>query len=289
MRETERRISRAFVLGALTLVATGASHSGDLPLLSGGELPALRVVKTERYEGKALYGYIDGGAELYREYGFVRLAVQQLEYGGEELTAEIYQMIDTLAAFGIFSVHRFDAGAVDSLGAASCSTTYHAQFAAGEFFIRVVNATGTPGARRATLAVAGVLRSKLSPPSSSVSALPSPVLWTLCPDIRSHSYFRGVLAVQNGFPDWSDLVEGIDKFEMYLAKAQESGATIADLRLGDPSDRPGFIKRWREAGDQARACWEIGEGRLILLEGGQGLDSLRLAVSAAVRGAAENR
>lgn len=289
MRATKLKISRAFLLGALTLVTTGASHSGDLPLLSGGELSALRVVKTERYGGRALYGYIDGGAELYREYGFVRLAVQQLDYGGEELTAEIYQMTDTLAAFGIFSVHRFDAGAVDLLGAASCSTAYHAQFAAAEFFIRVVNTTGTPRASSATLSVARVLRSKVSPPSSSVSALPSPILWALCPDIRSHSYFRGALGLQNGLPDWSDLVEGIDRFEMYLAKAQGAGATIADLRLGDPSDKSRFIKRWKDAGDQARTCWEIGESRLILLEGGQASDSLLSAVSAAVTRAGRNR
>ncbi|MBN1273392.1 MAG: hypothetical protein JXB26_14080 [Candidatus Aminicenantes bacterium] len=56
------------------------------------------------YAGENLFEYINGGAEIYHEYGFKRIAVQ--EYTGPEgraVSVEIFEMTDPSAAFGIYS------------------------------------------------------------------------------------------------------------------------------------------------------------------------------------------
>lgn len=60
---------------------------------------------------EGLYGYIDGGAEIFLQYGFRNLTV--FEFSPDKtaapkktITLEIYRMDSPLAAFGIFSTRR---------------------------------------------------------------------------------------------------------------------------------------------------------------------------------------
>jgi Family of unknown function (DUF6599) len=71
------------------------------PADAGGWCPSdsLRI-----FEGSALYDLIDGGADIYLEYGFVRAGARH--YGnppGGEMSVEVYEMRDTLAAWGMYS------------------------------------------------------------------------------------------------------------------------------------------------------------------------------------------
>lgn len=54
------------------------------------------------FTGADLYGYIDGGAELFREFGFDRLTLQRFQSGGGEVDVEIYRMTDPAAATGVY-------------------------------------------------------------------------------------------------------------------------------------------------------------------------------------------
>ena len=49
-----------------------------------------------------LYDFIDGGADLYLEFGFERVLVQRYKKGEAELTLEAYEMTDADAALGIY-------------------------------------------------------------------------------------------------------------------------------------------------------------------------------------------
>ena len=49
-----------------------------------------------------LYGHIDGGAELFLEFGFDRLTVQKYQNGDDEINLEIYQMTEPASALGIY-------------------------------------------------------------------------------------------------------------------------------------------------------------------------------------------
>lgn len=74
------------------------------------------VVKRNRdFQGEALYGYMNGGSDLYLEYGFVSLNVKDLLFDGHEYTIETFKMKDAFSAYGIYSIHIFKPLALDTL------------------------------------------------------------------------------------------------------------------------------------------------------------------------------
>jgi hypothetical protein len=138
--------SPRFPAGLCILLAqAGLAQYDPSPLLTPDDLSGARVATTGRYDGQALYGYIDGGAEVYLEYGFTRLTLQTVDLNGTTVNVELYRMKDSAAAFGIFSISRFRCRPVDSLGRYSCPSAYQVQIARGKYFLRASNATGTPG------------------------------------------------------------------------------------------------------------------------------------------------
>jgi hypothetical protein len=58
------------------------------------------------YAGQALYDYIDGGADLYMEYGFVTVNVGYYSRGEREILVEVYTMSNSLAATGVYTYFR---------------------------------------------------------------------------------------------------------------------------------------------------------------------------------------
>ena len=58
----------------------------------------------ELYQGDDLFSLINGGAELYHEFGFVEVMAVDLVAGKTPLRAEIYDMGSQEAAWGIFSL-----------------------------------------------------------------------------------------------------------------------------------------------------------------------------------------
>lgn len=68
-----------------------------------------RTGDVERYNKEALYGYIDGGAEIVLQYGFRELAVSRYRPAAgtettKEIVLEIYRMASGEAAFGFYSI-----------------------------------------------------------------------------------------------------------------------------------------------------------------------------------------
>ena len=117
--------AKSLAATALALVAAACSGS-DAVLVGNGVLaagaaispPIMRAVDgipgwkrtgpPEHYNKEALYGYIDGGAEIVLEYGFRELAVSKFKpaaapAASKEIVLEIYRMSSGEAAFGLYS------------------------------------------------------------------------------------------------------------------------------------------------------------------------------------------
>ena len=76
------------------------------------------------------------GADLYHEYGFVEVAVQQyLTPGGITVFLNIYRMSDPAAAFGIFSVTRRDEYQPVAIGTAGARADYQQFFCHGRYYV----------------------------------------------------------------------------------------------------------------------------------------------------------
>lgn len=143
------RIALAVILTALLF-----------PIAAGGQV----ITRERNFEGDALYGYMNGGSDLYLEYGFVSLNVQEVKYEGFEYTVETFTMADEFAAFGIYSIHIFKPLRVDSLLAAhslpgfDCLSKYQLQAACGNRYFSIVFNAGpaaAQGAEKLLLAKAG--------------------------------------------------------------------------------------------------------------------------------------
>lgn len=93
----------ARLLGVLLLIATAAPSPA-----AEGESPDWRahgweVVDAPRvYRGAELYGFINGGAELFLELGFEQATVHDLRRGSAQISVELYRMVDATAARGVY-------------------------------------------------------------------------------------------------------------------------------------------------------------------------------------------
>jgi hypothetical protein len=71
----------------------------------------------ESYVGDELFFLINGGADLYLEYGFKQvISAEYSNEAGNSLTIEIYEMKDRLAAYGIYSFQRMRDDKPDKIG-----------------------------------------------------------------------------------------------------------------------------------------------------------------------------
>lgn len=220
--------------GALAVLLI-AGRDAALPQLLEGDCDSCVITRTETYEGAALAGYMNGGAELYREYGFVRLTVQEVRLpGGETLTAETYLMTSPFAAYGIFSISRHACGDRDTAFTYSCSGPYQIQCAAGARFVRIMNGTGSPGAQAAgrTLLRASVMR-------TGQPHVPLPPLFSTPQmlSVRDEMMLAtGPLGVQNGLPDWSEILDGVGGFTLRAARLSDDRGTLGELELTREED-----------------------------------------------------
>ncbi|HEY3380827.1 MAG TPA: DUF6599 family protein [Vicinamibacterales bacterium] len=84
--------------------AQAARTSGDAALMPAeAGLPGWKRIENQRVFTRAdLYGYIDGGAELFLELGFDQLTLQKYRNGSNDVAVEIYRMADGAAATGIY-------------------------------------------------------------------------------------------------------------------------------------------------------------------------------------------
>jgi len=88
------------------------------------------------YAGDELFDYINGGAEIYYEYGFVQVIVQDFSVSEEHtLTLEIYEMEDPESAFGIYSFKRSAGGKNVEVGDLGRLEDYYLNFWKGKYLI----------------------------------------------------------------------------------------------------------------------------------------------------------
>ncbi|MCK5878626.1 MAG: hypothetical protein KAH24_02535 [Holophagae bacterium] len=64
--------------------------------------PGWQVESRKVYSSENLYGHINGGAELFLEFGFKELQAVRLTRGKVQLSVEMYRMTEVLSALGIY-------------------------------------------------------------------------------------------------------------------------------------------------------------------------------------------
>jgi hypothetical protein len=275
----------ALLIVALTLL---------VPFITGPRAAATEAVLPEAlagwtaagapqvFIGDDLFRYINGGAELYHEYGFVQVEVRDYRKGEDRIAVEVYTMSG--AAYGIFSLTRPGSGTPVDLGNAGRLGEYYLSFWSGPCLVVVTAQTGFSPARPAVLSVGEALAARFPPRGRE------PDLVARLPAAHrrpgSETFVTGPLALRRTAPQAARFFTGFDR----AASAQyEVGAAVRGLIVLLDWDDPGAaaaamdearrragVERGPEAPDRFEVAGENGEALGAARRGGR----ITLAVSA---------
>jgi hypothetical protein len=115
------------------------------------------------FDRKTVYDELDGGAEVYLEYGLHSLSVQR--YAGPDvpgLTFDLFEMDDPAGAFGAFTFEREDESA--GIGQGSEYGGGLLRFWQGSYFGFVQAERETAASKEAVLSLGRAVAAKLGPP-----------------------------------------------------------------------------------------------------------------------------
>lgn len=232
-----------FMKKLLTVILLGiATISLGQPFndITLADFPGIQVTKSDSFTGQGLWGYMNGGADLYLEYGFQKLYVREYAWQGEKLKLEIFIMSDPASAFGIYALSTSKCLIWNSLADFSCQSVYQSQAATGQLYISATNESGSQVAQG--LCSMLVQQTVKQNPSDQVFV---PMIFqgsVLNQYIGTLRYYRGLLGLQNGMPEWTDLFSQVN-FTMFTETVtqQDSAGSIGRIVFDDITSRGIFL------------------------------------------------
>jgi len=191
----------------------------------------------QEFKGEDLYLYIDGGAEIYREYGFAEVLAQEYRNKeGKGLSLEIFRMTSPESAYGMYTFKRSTRGTPVKAGVEGQLEDYYLNFWKGDFLVTITGPDGSPATLRGLLELAGVVAGKIpgTPRRAQLTdELPPPGLIK-----TSVRYFKGFLGFMNNYPS---LGKEAFRFEEGVRGDYSSGASLFILKYqSDEALRRGF-------------------------------------------------
>ncbi len=113
------------------------------------------------YAGDELYELIDGGADLFREYGFDSVVVRRYSEKDDNLIdVELYRMKDSSSAYGIFSAVTYTTGnRIDDLPCEAYAGAGFLIFWKGKYYCTLT--ASRPSEREAMIRMANVVSERL--------------------------------------------------------------------------------------------------------------------------------
>ncbi len=184
------------------------------------------------YRGDDLFTYIDGGADIYNEYGFRQVVVQDYEDTSQRtLTLEVFEMTDTAAAFGMFTFKASARGTEAALGDGGRLEDYYLNFWKGPVLVTVTGFDDSPesiaGIRRVAQAADRKIRLHGEKPPLAAAF---PADWSARGGLK---YLRGPLGLRNLQPVFA---RRAIRFQEGVAGWPADGVLAAMLRGGSVSD-----------------------------------------------------
>ncbi len=201
--------ARASALAAALLLASAALSPAAPQAAPGG--PAAYLPKAgsapgwtpegeiQAYAGDDLFVYIDGGAEIYQEYGFRRVAA--LDYRGpsdKRVTLEIFEMADAAAAFGVYTFKASGRGRSLPIGQGADLEDYYLSFWKGRWQVTATGSDESPES------LAGVKALSRAAADLIPAGEPAPDIFKRLPESFASSphrkYLKGVIGLYNIHP-----------------------------------------------------------------------------------------
>lgn len=194
----------------------------------------MRIDRHEYFDGSSLWGLINGGADIYLEYGMEKMLLEELSSDIGQLRVEIYKMNDPASAYGIFSLMSGnDTLRIPGAHFQTTVSNYQIKFAKGRYYGSVILYKSNEKLKALAINVVKRLASKIIE-----TAYVLPEFFTLpiyIPYSNSIKYFKGPLGIQNGALEWLPVFEGLKDFEVFYLhiKKQNLSAEVAFIRIND--------------------------------------------------------
>jgi hypothetical protein len=188
----------------LFLLASSAA-AGQAPenlaglLPAGGEVAGLTQSGTPQgYLGDDLFQMIDGGADIYHEYGFRQvLSAEYVDDRGKIIKLEMYEMEDPAAAYGIYSFKVGEGGRELAVGQEGRLEDYYLNFWKGNLQVTLIGQDSEEETVQGVVALAAAVAARIAPtaarPELADLLLQGPLAF-------SHpKYIRGALGLMNNY------------------------------------------------------------------------------------------
>lgn len=230
-------------------VAAASRHPGQVKIAPGFGAPAALLDlakflpgrpdvqgwgpkgKPQIYKGEDLFLYIDGGAEIFHEYGFRQVITQDYANpAGKIVTLDIFEMAAPESAYGMYTFKIGTKGKSLALGQDASLEDYYLTFWKGRCLATITGPDGGPESSDGIERIGRAVEAKIGP------AGPRPSLPGVLPKTWAGAgrmvYVRGILGLQNIFSFFSR-----DVFLFKEGVVSDQGALkVFVLRYGGPDE-----------------------------------------------------
>jgi len=196
--------SLILIVGSFLLSITSLSQDFS-------SLKNCKVLRSAEFSKESLWGHINGGADLYLEYGFNILHFTELRVDSFTIRVEDYEMSDSESAFGIYSISHFKCSPLSDIPVENCQSRYQLQLLSGNHYISIVNSSGTVHEQQIALSIAKLLLENIGVAHFTLPGLFNHNLFK--DHLRNLKLYKGILALQNAA---TSLVDYFQNYQNYL-------------------------------------------------------------------------
>lgn len=194
-----------------------------------------RNLDFEEYKGEDLFFYINGGAEIYHEYGFERVIVQDYQNrNGRSASLEVYKMSSPDSAYGMYTFKSSGKGQELTVGHGCKLQDYYLNFWKGQYLVTITGFDAEKETIDGLKSIANVVDKKIQTQANAEM----PVIHSRLPqedlDAQSVKYFKGNLGLVNSYPfantDIFKIQEGIkgtysNGYDIYILEYKDAEAS----------------------------------------------------------------
>jgi hypothetical protein len=204
------------IFAVLTFVSFTLTTQDDylsrfLPL--DGEIGGWKTQrKMQHYAGEDLYEYIDGGAEIYHEYGFKQVVVQDYVNATEKsVSIEIFEMTTPESAYGMYTFKTNARDCRIPLGNDAELADYYLNFWKGTFLVTLTGFDETDETVEGLLAIARGVASKMETEERGEKPWIASLLPSENREAWGLKYFRGLLGLRSSHPFFNLKIIGFEE------------------------------------------------------------------------------
>ena len=176
-------------------------------------------------------------------------------------------MNDPVGAFGIYSVSRHGCNSSGIILDGDCQNKYQYQFVSGNYYLSLINYSGSKSAQELSVKLGSDIASKISHVDHSLPEFfNNDIFSELIPQIK---VVRGIIGLQNVLPSIVPALSGLDDYTVYfLEMPGDSGKLIIALIESGPTWSAGEIEP-DIAGSGMKSVY-LGEKQQLLIKSSSG-------------------